>query len=79
MATAVADEVEVSMANDGSEGVGEDMDEVEEDTAKEVMGEAESQMKMAFTSQMSPVTLKIKGGSLSQKKQEKYNRGPSMH
>ena len=55
------------------------MDEVEEDTAKEVMGEAESQMKMAFTSQMSPVTLKIKGGSLSQKKQEKYNRGPSMH
>ena len=43
------------MAEDAEEDVGEEADEVEEDTDKEVMEEATYHMKMGLAYQMSPV------------------------
>ena len=42
------------------------MDEVEEDTSKEVVEGAAAQIKMELTSQMSPITLNIQSGPHSQ-------------
>ena len=54
MAEVVADDVE------------EEVDGLEDDTSEEVVEGAAAQMKTEFTSQMSPVTLKIQSGPNSQ-------------
>ena len=55
----------------------EEADEVEEDTAEEVLEEVESHIKMGFTSHIPPVSLKKQSGTHSQQRHEKYNRRPS--
>ena len=50
--TAAEEEVDFSMAKDAVEDVGEEVDELEEDTAEEVVEEAEAHMKMGLTYQM---------------------------
>ena len=47
------------------------MENVEEDASEEFVEEAEGHMKMEFSSQMSPVTLKIQSGLKYQTRQEK--------
>ena len=44
----------------------EELDELDEYTSKEVVEMAAAYMKMEFTSQMSPITLRIKSGPHSQ-------------
>ena len=52
METVETREVEISMAEVVSEDVNEEVDEVEEDTPKEVVEEAAAHMKIKFTYQM---------------------------
>ena len=54
-----------------AEDMEEEVDEVEEDTNKEVMEEAAAHMKMELISQMSLVSLKIQSGPHSQTMQGK--------
>ena len=49
----------------------ESLYKAEEDAAEEVVEEVSAHMKMVFTSQMSPVTLKINSRTNSQMIQEK--------
>ena len=65
------EEVDVSMAEVAAEDVQEDMDEVDEYTAKQFVEEATAHIKMELTFQMSPVTLKIQSGPHSQRIQGK--------
>ena len=51
----------------------EEVEEVEEDTPKEVAEEAGAHMKMELTYKMSPVTLKIQSGPHSQSIQGKVS------
>ena len=51
------------MAEISEEDLEEEVDEVEEDTSEEVMGEEAAHMKPKLTSQMSHVALKIKSGA----------------
>ena len=60
--TAAAEEVDVSMSEVAAEDVEEEVDESEEDTSKELVEGAAVHMKMEFTYQMSPVTLKVHSG-----------------
>ena len=62
METVLAEEVDVSMADVVAEDVEEEVDEVDEETPKEVVGGAAVHMKMELTSHMSPVTLNIQSG-----------------
>ena len=64
--TMAEEEVDLLMAEVLVEDVEEDVDEVEEDTYKDVSEGAAAHMKMELTSQMSPVTLKIHSGTHSQ-------------
>ena len=64
--TMAAEEMEVSMEVVVTEDMDEDVDESEEETPEEVMEGLALHMKMEFTSQMSPVTLKIQSGPHSQ-------------
>ena len=57
--TAAAEEVEVSMDEDATVDVGEELNEVEEYAAEEFVKETADNIKMVFTSHMSPITLKI--------------------
>ena len=57
--TVAAEEVDFSMVEVVAEDVEEEVDEVEEDTYKDVVEGAAEHMKMELTSQMSPVTFKI--------------------
>ena len=50
------------MAEVVTDDVEEDMDEVEEDTYREVVEGSAVHMKMELKSQLSPVTLKIQSG-----------------
>ena len=60
--TVAVEELDVSMAEVVEEDVEEEVDELEEDTSKEVVEGAEAHMKMELTYHMSPVTLKIQSG-----------------
>ena len=71
--TVAAEYVDVSMADITEDEAEEEVDGLEEDTAKEVVEEAAAQMKTEFISQMSPVTLKIRSGSHSQTAQVKVS------
>ena len=53
------EEVYVLVAEVAAKETEEEVDEVEEDTDKEVVEEAAAHMKTELTSQISPVTLKI--------------------
>ena len=64
--TVAAEEVDVSMSEVVSEDVEEEVDEGEEDTSKEVVEGTAAHMKMEFTYQMLPITLKIQRGPHSQ-------------
>ena len=64
--TVAAEEVDFSMVEVVAEDVEEEVDEVEEDTYKDVVEGAAEHMKMELTSQMSPVTLKIQSEPHSQ-------------
>ena len=59
------------MTKDAAQDAGEEMENVEEDASEEFVEEAEGHMKMEFSSQMSPVTLKIQSGLKYQTRQEK--------
>ena len=54
------------MAEVAAEDMEEEVAEVEDDTAEEVVEEAAAHMKMELKSYMSPVTLKIQSGPHSQ-------------
>ena len=61
------------MAEVAAEDVEEKLDTLEEDMVEEVVEEAAAHMKMELTSQISPVTLKIKTGPHSKTIQEKVS------
>ena len=63
----MAEEVGVSMVEDGDE----ELYEVEEDTSKEVVERSKAHIKIELSSQMSTVTLNIYSGPHSQKIQVK--------
>ena len=67
------EEVDVSMAEVAAEDVEEEVDEVEEDTAKEIAEGAEAHMKTELISQISRLTLKIQSGPHSQMIQGKVS------
>ena len=54
--TVAAEVVDVSMAEVTAEDVEEEADKGEEDFSKQIVEEAEENIKMELTSQMSPVT-----------------------
>ena len=56
-----------------AEDVEEDVNEVEQDTSKEVVEGAAAHMRMELTSQILPVTLKIQSGLHSQRIQGKVS------
>ena len=60
--TVETEDVDILMAYVASEDVEEEVDEVEEETNKDVMEEAAAHMKMELKSQISPVNLKIQSG-----------------
>ena len=60
--TVSAEEVDVSMAYFLADNLKEEVDEVEEDMAEDIMEEAAAHMKMELISQLSFITLKIQGG-----------------
>ena len=61
-----AEEVDVSMSEVVTKGVEEEVDELEEDTSKEVVKVATVHIKMELTFHMSLVTLKIQSKPHSQ-------------
>ena len=56
------EEVDIYMTEVVSEDLEEELDEVKEDTDKDVVEESSTDMKMELMSQMSSVTLKIQIG-----------------
>ena len=67
-AETVAEEaMDVLMSEVTAEDVEKEVENLDEDTADEVLEEAVAHMKMELTSQMSPVTLKIQSGLHYQK------------
>ena len=63
------------MDKDAAEGVGKSVYKVEEEAAEEVMEKAASHMKNLLKYYMSPITLNMKSGPHSRKRQEKgYQR-----
>ena len=60
--TVTAEEVEVSVEAAAAEYVEEEVDKVEEDTAKKVMKKGSAHIKTELTYHMSPVTLNIQSG-----------------
>ena len=71
VANPTSKDVDASMDEDAADDVGEEADEVEYDTDKEIVEEAASHMKMGLKYQMSPVTLKIQSETNYQTKQVK--------
>ena len=69
--TAAEEEVGVSMEQKAANEMEEREDEVEENTAEEVVEEAAAHMKMGLTSQTSTVNLNMYNGTHSQMRQEK--------
>ena len=71
--TVAAEEENISMAEVVSEDVEEEVDDVEEDTSKEVVWGAAAHTTMKFTYHMLPVTLMIESGPQSQTIQGKVS------
>ena len=69
--TAAAEEVGFSISKDAVEDMGEDVNEVEENTYKEVVEESVLHMKVGFTSKMSSITLKMQSSPHYQTRKEK--------
>ena len=69
--TAAEEEVGFSMEQKAANETEEREDEVEENTAEEVVEEAAAHMKMGLTSQTSTVTLNMYNGTHSQMRQGK--------
>ena len=68
-----SEEVDISVEDVAAEDVEEEVYKVEKDASEEVMEEAVAHTKMVLTSQMSPITLKIKSGTQSKTIQGKIS------
>ena len=71
LVTLEAEEVDVLMAKDAAEAVGEEAEKVDADMDEEVVGEEAANIKVGLISQISPVPLKIQSGIYPQVRQEK--------